>query len=129
MKPILILTNPTDDELNVAVAEHVDGWRYVGMAATIGCDQRMWAKGTPGASDYVMRGQDQFRYATSADAVLPLLGKLCDAWTMTYDQGEMDEIEVNVYAPKHGFFVGQAPLPKAICIALCRANNIEVIFT
>lgn len=144
MNTKITLTNPTDDELSAAVAEHVDGWRYIGLASTVGCDPRMWAKGTPWQADYVTMRQDQFNYATSADAVLPLLERayrkssvadhsFCVEMTwLPSHQRNCSGYEwaycVQIFPSHEGIKCGTAnTLARAACIALLRANGVEVV--
>lgn len=99
------LTNPTDQELDAAFAEHVAGWRE---RQTFD----MWPA-----------------FTRSMDAVLPYLAE-CDSWNMEYDQGEGRELTVDVWRPMHGRFVGDGTsLPRAVVIAILSAHGITVEFT
>ena len=123
----LKLTNPTDDELNAAVATHVCGYAGVDGGMMRLPDTRMrgnvfesWKRVPP--------------YATSADAVLPLLDGF--EWVdigkdVDYNDGPW---AVSISRQRAGamgaLFIGSAPaLARAACIALLRANGIEVEIT
>ena len=111
----LKLTNPTDDELSAAVAEHVAGYKNV-----------IYATHPPRlVADDPERPGERMRiglYATSADAVLPLLEK-CRHWKA--QQWEPNVVWVDLDAPNYGDGVAET-FPRAACVALLRANGIEV---
>jgi hypothetical protein len=109
MKPKL--ANPTDSQINAAVAEYVAGWTNDGT-------HWGWHKGPD-----IKRACDLDDYATSADAVLPLLenglsvscvfGGFSFQWTVSVSNR-----------------IGKADaLARAACIALLRAHGVEVEFT
>lgn len=134
----LVLTNPTDDELSAAVTEHVAGWK-------LHRDGYWLAPGETPKSP--MRDETNFRppYATSADAVLPLLEK-CDAWSRGTVGGavtvykrvlspvkkpseDIPDSEWMILKPIGHYWNCQhpKPFPYSACIALLRANGVEVI--
>lgn len=120
----LKLTNPTDDELSAAVAEHVAGWKHVFKG-----NHTQIVYGYPpiptgrGCGDAIVPG-----FATSADAVLPLLEK-CQHfdhnWNCVHKQHW-----VWVKIEGRDKAVGSDPVfARAGSIALLRANGIEVEVT
>ncbi len=110
----ITLTNPTDDELSAAVAEYVAGWVN---------DGSYW--GWRLNSGQVKRRCDLPPYATSADAVLPLLEKYHAAWLA---QSVINGCTVVITATGYERFYGNSPtFPRAACIALLRANGVEVV--
>lgn len=146
MKPILTLTNPTADELSAAVAEHVAGWRRVPPPCgkkrewshvLLSPGAREWGNDYKGQYIVVWKGGDLGgdvpKWATSADAVLPLIEKWANSkkfngpdiamtpdglWMVNLHDG--DDIAASATAPT---------FPLSACIALLRAHNVEVIFT
>lgn len=116
------LTNPTPDEIDAAVAEKVARWNRLPRTAY---SPESWQLG----SDY--RGYPPC-YSRSTDAVLPLLERysvtverVCyEEWdvSVTDSETEDDGIDYN----KRGT---AKSLPLALCIALLRANGVEVEFT
>ena len=139
----ITLTNPNDGELNAAVAEHV-------AKLPVRDDARISAR--PGAK--VICHSEEYGvcsemppYATSADAVLPLLEKY-DAWskgttggavtvykqTLSPAQKPSDDIPDNewmILKPVGHYWNcdNPKPFPYSACIALLRANGVEVVFT
>lgn len=120
----ITLTNPTDDELSAAVAEHV-----AGLTISFGCIAS-WRQLPNGEPEEVQDGPIP-NYSTSADAVLPLLEKWASeaefngpSIHMTPDSRWLvslhnaDDIVASATA---------RTLPRAACIALLRANGVEVV--
>lgn len=116
----LKLTNPTDDELNAAVATHVCGYAGVDGGMMRLPDTRMrgnvfesWKRVPP--------------YATSADAVLPLLDspKYIAWWEARLKLNGTHQVRCH-QSEVDSFLAESATFPRAACIALLRANGIEV---
>ena len=121
----LKLTTPTDDELSAAVAEHVAGREWDEIAG------KFWnfeADKTRGSFSLIP-------FATSADAVLPLLEKWGDFCVSRYGGEYIIELNRFEMLPdgREGDYVqhqgDDVKLPRAACIALLRANGIEVEVT
>lgn len=133
MNTKITLTNPTNDKLDAAVARYV-----VGQYST----RQDW--------DRLMELHQTtipmfLPYATSADAVLPLLaahtkrtnelrGGEGDTWKIHAPAGDDDDWSVCPIWMHHDGWVeeigmmGEAPtFPRAACIALLRANGVEVV--
>lgn len=126
----MTLTNPTDTELSAAVAEHVAGWTRVLSRPGL------WTP--PPSKNLMERGRYLTEippYATSADAVLPLLKKY--DFTVAHLKGppweaigfevciHRDDGQALVNNEGHDFI----SFPRAACIALLRAHGHEVEFT
>ena len=107
------LTNPTDDQLSAAVAEHV-------LHSTIKPHKPTQAEIESGS--YFSWEPN---YATSADAVLPLMG---NNWMAITDRAGNVTV---TYMPVPGkTYTGKAStFAKAGSVALLRANGIEVEVT
>jgi len=172
MNPKITLTNPTDDELNAAVAEYVAGWkdpitlfawhdRKARQRPLRYYKERPKVNGFTPLGDYsafVTESGDKVycgtpfavhpldkSFATSADAVLPLLaahtkrtnelrGGEGDTWKIHAPAGDDDDWSVCPIWMHHDGWVeeigmmGEAPtFPRAACIALLRANGVEVV--
>lgn len=115
MKPIL--TNPTDDQLNAAFAEHVAGWHAEDAESGYrpGEDNSAWAP----------------RFTHSADAVLPWLEKSPFDVVQTYSNTCcMWTVRLLGRFTSNKEFVGQSEdgPAKAGVIALLRAHGVEIIF-
>jgi len=151
------LTDPTEDQINAAVAEHVAGWRpteqqidaWVTWAHVSGCDT------SREAAIATAKLCDRPAFTRSADAVLPLLEKMKGDgfWVNIKDHtngiqcGKRDWLVIisnfdDCCDPDEGddgflkkgqpmiYREGVAPtFPLAACIALLRAKGIEVVFT
>lgn len=139
MSTNITLTNPTHNELSAAVAEHVAGWRRVPPPhgkkrewshMLLSPSAKEWGNDYKGQYIVVWKdgdlGGDVPKWATSADAVLPLLlnagyvninlNPFSKVWTVIILNGKE--------------FVGEGhTLPRAACVALLRANGVEVAFT
>jgi hypothetical protein len=110
------LTDPTEDQINAAVAEHVAGWRHD--------PDEGWRdqNGIPNT------GVDYMDFTRSADAVLPLLEKNFAVWSYHNDRppghfcADIDRENTRLIEAYGAF-------PLAACIALLRAKGIEVVFT
>lgn len=87
-------------------------------------------EGVTGISDGWSAVEPLPPYATSADAVLPLLNECeCDMFRVCGEEGfpETWRVKVNTGAP-NGEGLGVAPIfPLAACYALLRANGYEVL--
>lgn len=130
------LINPTDDELSAAVAEHVAGWKRIPADENW---KEIW-EGPDGQLEL-----DGPWFATSADAVLPLLtahtkrtneqrGGEGDTWRIYAPADETDTWTVCPVWMHHDGAIEETgdaghdkSLPRAACIALLRAKGIEVI--
>ena len=114
------LTNPTNEQINAAVAEYVAGWKKIPEATNIAFEvPETGARGTPPD------------FATSADALLPLLEKLIrfDVYA-TGNASASQGCRVYVWDHDDNEHRGVAQaLPLAACIALLRAHGVEVEFT
>lgn len=145
MNTKITLTNPTDDELNAAVAEYVakwkwsrvidsefgDKWHLQGKYTESGC----LSPGMPWAVHYEVRdrlpdGEEaDLRqvppYATSADAVLPLLYKTY--WQVQQTAKAESPLRVRIGAEQDLSFGESDTFPRAACIALLMANGVEVV--
>lgn len=131
MKPKITLTNPTDDELNGAVAEYV-----AGLTISFGCIVS-WRQLPNGEPEEVQDGPIP-NYATSADAVLPLLEKY-QVWQSIWNDNPYNGsrgcsvLVSNAFTedldePKdRSGWCRADSFPRAACIALLRANGVEVI--
>jgi len=171
MNPKITLTNPTDDELNAAVAEYVAGWkdpitlfawhdRKARQRPLRYYKERPKVNGFTPVGDYsafVTESGDKVycgtpfavhrldkSFATSADAVLPLLEKayrkssvadhsFCVEinWLPPYQRnctGYEWSYCVQIFPAHEGTKCGTAnSFPRAACIALLRANGVEVV--
>lgn len=134
------LTNPTDDELSAAVAEYVAGWTYQTFPNGACPHIKHWKNAKGEHTSIYMNG----RFATSADAVLPLLtahtkrtnekrGGEGDTWQIYAPADENDVWTVNPVWMHHDGFIEETgngnqakTFPRAACIALLRASGIEV---
>lgn len=142
MNTKITLTNPTDDELSAAVANYVakisteKRWRYFyngiesgghisKMAATADAISHSLGYGAIEEYDYVPHCPP---YATSADAVLPLLEKV-GRWSLAYNL----PLSIGGYsvmvsdACSVAWWAEDPAFPRAACIALLRANGVEVV--
>jgi hypothetical protein len=131
MKPTL--TNPTDDQLNAAFAEHVAGFKHGGM--NIGGDPNNtfgWSMTGPGSKDPAAPLHEKLsfwwtsdlpKFTRSMDAVLPWLKK-AGLWECGYS-AHHDGYWVTV---SYGHDSEDKSLPRAAVIALLRANGVEVVF-
>lgn len=109
------LTNPTDDQLNVAFAETVAGWTLV--TNSLG---RLQPKDKDG------HWIQDWDFTQSADAVLPWLEKTDDP-----DAAFRDGLwSVVFYVDKENNWVKgeDKSLPRAAVIALLRAHGVEIEF-
>jgi hypothetical protein len=111
------LTKPTPDQINAAVAEYVAGWKRIKEAANITFEiPSTGARGTPPP------------FATSADAVLPLLENgedIAQIRYLRYSTGRYAwEVSLN-----SSFSGSGETFPFGLCIALLRAHGVEVEFT
>lgn len=145
----ITLTNPTHNELSAAVAEHVAGWRRVPPPHG---KKREWShmllspsakeRGNDYKGQYIVvwkdgdLGGDVPKWATSADAVLPLLEKqsvVIANWILP-DKGNCGwRVDIYDSIPDASLNKEAGALdkafPRAACIALLRANGVEVVFT
>ncbi len=122
------LTNPTEDEINAAVAEYVAGWKCEMINGAWSGDPDSSAPVWTSPSGQVSTAYFIPAFTRSADAVLPLLEKWPGEWTKT---GRM-WIELSTYNDEDGPGTVEATadtFPLAACIALLRANGITVEFT
>lgn len=120
-----------DEELNVAVALHVAGIKYRKERRAIWAETGCHAFMTEESEEVLV--PERVPYATSADAVLPLLEKWASEaefngpgihmtpdsrWLVSLHNA--DDIVASATA---------RTLPRAICIAMLQAKGIEVIIT
>jgi len=120
------LINPTDDELSAAVAEHVAG--LTRDFEDVGEERCAWWENGKGETVPA-------NFATSADAVLPLLDRqhhwlhksINDGKKITahYVQIDWKPGRASINQADH-FCATEPTFPRAACIALLRANGIEV---
>lgn len=134
-----------DEELNVAVALHVAGIKYRKERRAIWAETGCHAFMTEESEEVLV--PERVPYATSADAVLPLLEK-CDAWSKGTTGGavtvykltlspakkpsdDIPDAEWMMLKPVGHYWNCQnpKPFPYSACIALLRANGIEEITT
>lgn len=108
------LTNPTDEELNVAFAEKVAGWMQCERLGRM-----VWYDPEGGHEMHVPR------FTEYADLVLPLLEK-CRSWICekTWDS---PCYTIRVSDPKP-ITQRSDTFPRAAVIALLRAHGVEVEF-
>lgn len=110
------LEGATDDELSAAVAEHVAGYKK---------DRNGYWRDALGHCVHGEFGDVEF--ATSADAVLPLLNKL-GFWSARFDGDEF--VVTDDHMDNNSDNSADAPtFPRAACIALLRAKGIKEIAT
>lgn len=107
----MTLTNPTDQELNAAFAEHVVGFLFPTAPKDGKCEE--WS----GAN-----------YCGSADAVTPFLEKRARAITISYCDVTV-QWTVNLIGFNTTWLGHSETLPRAAVVALLRANGVEVNFT
>lgn len=109
------LKTATPEQINAAVAEYVAGWRYTQPSDKMG---ELWDN---------ERGElelDGPSFATSADAVLPLLERQ-EWWSKI---GHTNHVEVGYYDDGPCMAYGEAAtFPMAACIALLNSKGIEVV--
>lgn len=117
----MTLTNPTDQQLSEAVAVHVAGWTFYTPPSKFRWDD---ASGCPTT--------EEPQFATSADAVLPMLEKA--GWS----REDTGLVWVSVFNGRGEVGAGGGydnsplpswPFPKCACIALLRAHGVQVVFT
>jgi hypothetical protein len=130
MSPFLMtidLKTATPEQISVAVAEYVAGYtRGPGVTGPFdGITKPTWIY--PGACGPGNTADQLPEYATSADAVLPLLEKAGGFWCDF--NGKQFEVQVGTnLARGYGYPWGIAKtLPLAACIALLRAHGVEVV--
>lgn len=150
------LLNPTDNELNAAVAEFVAGWRchkeQRGEFALCVCyeakDPEPWtnwrkekeaadkARYTPISCIEAVKigffGRGLPRFTHSADAVLPLLDER--GWSFNEERTPgilwvAANEGIGDVGAGHGPIEKTFPFAKKACIALLRAHGVEVEFT
>ena len=114
------LTNPSDDELDEAFAEHVAGWKkrmdYVAARPAWDMGGGMWwANGSGNFTKY-------------ADSVLPYLDKAANIKDGGYWRVVSNDLGVSVEINYEHYPVADT-FPRACVIALLRANGVEVEFT
>lgn len=143
MNTKITLTNPTADKLNAAVAEYVAGWRRVPPPhgkkrewshMLLSPSAKEWGNDYKGQYIVVWKdgdlGGDVPKWATSADAVLPLLEKWAAAATYNGPCINMTpDCQWIVTLHNEDDIVASAfdkSLPRAACIALLRANGVTV---
>lgn len=110
----MTLTNPTDNQLNAAFAEKVAGWTLCWDEDSGGNRYEEWWNGLEGPLDPI--------FTTSADAVLPWLGKMDAIVTRS-----LSENDWRVVVPDGRCNSGPS-FPRACVIALLRAHGVEVEF-
>lgn len=124
----IIFTDPTDDQLNAAFAEHVAGWRRLKRD---GGNQLIGVSGPSSLYSVIPV------FTASFDAVLPWLAKH-DWWQIEQDRGiekTHPPCWCSIFYHKDGAadydtHVGQAHTPaKAAVLALLRARGLKVEFT
>jgi len=132
MNTKITLTNPTDDELNAAFAEKVAGALAV-------CDGMMRLPDAKCGKQAFESWKRYPEWATSADAVLPLLER--DGWdwehrfSTSWTAKKQTLESVTIWGPskefvaRHDYVKGECTFPRAACIALLRAHGVEVVFT
>lgn len=135
MNTKITLTNPTADELSAAVAERVAGWTYETFPHGACPHVKHWKNEAGETVSIHMDG----RFATSADAVLPLLERDGWDWEHRFSTNwakERKTLEsVTIWGPRkdfiarHDYVKGECAFPFAACVALLRANGVEVVFT
>jgi len=111
------LTNPSNDELNAALAEKVAGWKA--------CSSHTMLASCPNMEFGYDENVAIPPFTQSADAVLPWLEKSDRWWTyesaanlMTlWTGGDEEDVEA------------EGPFARAAVIALLRAHGVEVEFT
>lgn len=125
-KPTLV--NPTNDQISAAVAEFVAGWKRTPEEA-----KSVWCTGKRGPGRTMFRNKCS-PFATSADAVLPLLEKygaiasrLPLVWSITLAEKTPDDGQI--YSVKVLARAKATTFPLAACIALLRAHGVDVTFT
>ena len=114
------LTNPTDDQLDAAFAEHVAGWKN--------CDDRSMLGDAPNMEFAYDEHVKITRFTRSADAVLSWLEKWPRNWTKT---GRMC-VGLETWSDEDGIGDVEAvaeSFPRAAVIALLKAHGVEVEFT
>jgi len=113
------LTDPTEDQINAAVAEHVAGYSFYGLA-------KMWIEDANQPAGF----SPIPRFTRSADAVLPLLEKDGECEISSPDPATPHwTVKYSSYHNGCGFYGEGKTFPLAACIALLRAKGIQVEFT
>lgn len=126
------LNNPTDDQLNAAFAEHVAGWKRIPAKGDI---PEMWNTGTDCLNQGGGFAWRVPRYSKYADAVLPWLEKWPDVEIhRVKDNGwQVSIMDIRRYPDRTETGVlaeaWEDTIARAICIALLRANGVEVEVT
>ncbi len=111
MKTPIILTNPTDEQLEAAFAEHVAGWRDLHHDG-VGLEGKLPGRHQEYVPDYL----------SSFDAVLPYLERPKWYWSRDgYGQ-------VTVWTTDSSFYSspGGLPVARAAVIALLIAHGVTV---
>lgn len=123
MAPKLTLTNPTNAQIDAAVAEHVAGWRLFGDTG----------RGYPPSKRNDGRNKRMIPpFSTSAGCVLPLLEKV-GMWKaeqfLPFDicrKGQAYRVSVANRHAADFCYADSDSFPLAACIALLRAHGVEV---
>ncbi len=114
------LINPTDSEIDAAVAEKVAGWKRLhaehAFDGGVKCEIDAWAAPSGRIADAVPQ------FSRSADAVLPLLERM-DRWQCDYGRPEK---KYRLYFIRREGEGTAATFPRAACLALLRAHGVEV---
>lgn len=119
------LINPTLGELDAAFAEKVAGWVEFKAPMFNGAPSMPYTHFDQSGRPRV--GADPF--TRSMDAVVPWLEKWNESWEISFYNGTWN---IAVESPKGPMLYGwvkDTSLPLACCIALLRANGVEVEFT
>lgn len=126
----LTLTNPSEDELNVAFSTEIAGWRDVRFEEDEDVDIESrtiypW-KGMAGWPPDGGKRRLIPRWTECADAVLPWLYK--HHWEVNQTSSASHPIRV-VLDDMHGPRGESGTFPRAATIALLRAHGVEITFT
>lgn len=119
------LTNPSNDELDAAFAERVCGY----FRNPIFKEKHSWCRKSKTGEIVVLDGLGALPpFSASTDAVLPFLEKRARAITISYCDVTV-QWTVNIIGFQTTWIASSETLPRAIVIALLRANGVEVEVT